>query len=220
MLSKIHKEALKIPIKESNEPLLDIKKHCPLIFIKIWGIRAREKSFYARKSVIKNLNQAQKNLPKGFYLRVKDAYRPTEIQKNYYKKEYKRLKKRFPKWTDAQIKKVQDTLVYPPDQKNPPHTTGGALDITLTKSFKTGKSIPMEIKSLSKHLQNKTLNKDLPNYIKRNRKILYDAMQKAGFSNYPEEWWHWSFGDQLWALTCNKKYAIYGKVPQELLPRF
>lgn len=31
----------------------------------------------------------------------------------------------------------------------------------------------------------------------QNRKILYDAMIIAGFTNYPEEWWHFDFGNQF-----------------------
>ncbi|MEK6914663.1 MAG: hypothetical protein AABW83_03360 [Nanoarchaeota archaeon] len=35
-------------------------------------------------------------------------------------------------------------------------------------------------------------------------------MTKSGFTNYPGEWWHWSYGDRIWAHYNNKKYAIYG----------
>ena len=34
-------------------------------------------------------------------------------------------------------------------------------------------------------------------------------MKKAGFVNYPPEWWHWSYGDRYWAAALNKKFAIY-----------
>jgi hypothetical protein len=37
---------------------------------------------------------------------------------------------------------------------------------------------------------------------KKNRRLLYHAMKKAGFTNYPSEWWHYDYGDTFWgALT-------------------
>ena len=46
--------------------------------------------------------------------------------------------------------------------------------------------------------------------ILRNRRYLYKIMKSAGFSNYPEEWWHWSSGDNMDAANTGKDHAIYG----------
>jgi zinc D-Ala-D-Ala dipeptidase len=32
----------------------------------------------------------------------------------------------------------------------------------------------------------------------RNRRLLYWVMQAEGFANYPNEWWHFDFGNQMW----------------------
>ncbi|MET1534747.1 M15 family metallopeptidase [Burkholderia sola] len=50
-----------------------------------------------------------------------------------------------------------------------------------------------------------------------NRKILIDALPRAGFTNYPSEWWHWSFGDRDWAVMQNESPAIYGPVDESML---
>ncbi|HAE24988.1 MAG TPA: hypothetical protein DCG33_06580 [Prevotellaceae bacterium] len=34
-------------------------------------------------------------------------------------------------------------------------------------------------------------------------------MQCAGFANYPAEWWHFCYGDKMWAAYNNKKTAFY-----------
>lgn len=44
----------------------------------------------------------------------------------------------------------------------------------------------------------------------QNRRFLYQVMKKAGFSNYPEEFWHWSYGDNMDAANCKKEFAAYG----------
>ncbi|MCA8033337.1 hypothetical protein LGM46_10085 [Burkholderia arboris] len=51
----------------------------------------------------------------------------------------------------------------------------------------------------------------------RNRQILIDALTRTGFTNYPSEWWHWSFGDRYWAVIQNESHAIYGPVDESML---
>lgn len=41
------------------------------------------------------------------------------------------------------------------------------------------------------------------------RRLLYHTMLAAGFINYSEEWWHYSYGDRLWARTFGKT-PFYG----------
>lgn len=41
-----------------------------------------------------------------------------------------------------------------------------------------------------------------------NRRLLWNAMTAAGFSNYPEEWWHFDFGNQFYAARTGRR-AIY-----------
>ena len=36
-------------------------------------------------------------------------------------------------------------------------------------------------------------------------------MLKSVFVQHPNEWWHFSYGDQLWAWTNQNRKAIYGK---------
>lgn len=47
--------------------------------------------------------------------------------------------------------------------------------------------------------------------VRENRRLLYYVMSKAGFSQYEEEWWHFSYGDQFWAVKQGVQ-AIYGAV--------
>ena len=35
-------------------------------------------------------------------------------------------------------------------------------------------------------------------------------MEQAGFVQHPNEWWHFSYGDQLWSWLNKKGNAIYG----------
>ncbi len=44
----------------------------------------------------------------------------------------------------------------------------------------------------------------------RNRRFLYRVMTKAGFENYGDEWWHYSYGDNMWAKLSGSDRAFYG----------
>jgi len=96
----------------------------------------------------------------------------------------------------------------------PPHSTGAAVDLTLADV--NGLPIDMggpidAIGAISE-----------PNYYAKygaqpssslydtRRKLLLKVMSKAGFIQHPHEWWHYSFGDQLWAWTNCVSQAIYG----------
>jgi zinc D-Ala-D-Ala dipeptidase len=46
------------------------------------------------------------------------------------------------------------------------------------------------------------------------RRVLYWTMLDEDFTNNPTEWWHYSYGDQMWAMFNDKPAAIYGAVEQ------
>lgn len=48
--------------------------------------------------------------------------------------------------------------------------------------------------------------------VRDNRRILYAAMKEAGFTTDPDEWWHFDFGNQKWAVEAGKQSAFYGEV--------
>ena len=56
---------------------------------------------------------------------------------------------------------------------------------------------------------------NLPPHIIKNRQILAEAMGAAGFTNYPMEYWHWSYGDVMWAELNHKSQAFYGPISQQ-----
>jgi D-alanyl-D-alanine dipeptidase len=37
------------------------------------------------------------------------------------------------------------------------------------------------------------------------RQLLNSVMCKAGFRRHPNEWWHFSLGDQMWAWAYNQE---------------
>lgn len=48
--------------------------------------------------------------------------------------------------------------------------------------------------------------------VRDNRRLLYHAMTSAGFCTDPDEWWHFDYGNQKWALSLNKEFAVYDEI--------
>ncbi len=190
---------IQIKIKDNGEPLVDLKKYCPKAIIAINKKRmAVEKAAYLRKTVAKMLNRAQKYLPNGINFIISDAWRPAYIQCKIYFKFISHFKKTRPKLNEKQIMRRVNEYVAPWKGKGASgDMSGGAIDIRLVDA--KGRKIPMKSKKLNYQENSLSNQKKLPPYIQKNRQILFDAMLKAGFSNYYKEFWHWSCGDYYWA---------------------
>ena len=168
-----------------------------------------------RKEVLDLLIEAKKKLPKELTFKIWDAYRPLSLQtKLYYK--YKDMiidEFNLSELSEEKQNEVIKNYVSLPksDSEIPPlHTTGGALDLTLTNSI-TGEDLDMGIgfdafSDLTNTAAFETNGMD--ENIRKNRRILYNAMTSVGFTNLPSEVWHYDYGDRAWAFY-NKKPAIY-----------
>ena len=141
------------------------------------------------------LDRAQHSFPQGFTLKVVSGYRNETEQLA--------LQKNFP-----DSRKVASESG---------HATGGAVDVML---FYCGKEVDCGSGYLDFTTATPSWSKNLTNSQQRNRFILYNAMIQAGFVNYPLEWWHYCFGDKMYAAYKFETQAIYGKVNILRMPLF
>ena len=114
-------------------------------------------------------------------------------------------------------KKVEKFWAYPSFDERcpPPHSTGGALDITLADAY--GNIIDMgsdidQMDDKSKPDFYKNIKSDEAIIWNDRRNLLKEIMVKYEFVQHPNEWWHFSYGDQLWAWKNKKPNALYGKI--------
>ena len=114
-------------------------------------------------------------------------------------------------------KKVEKFWAYPSFDERcpPPHSTGGALDITLADKY--GNIIDMgsdidQMDDKSKPDFYKNIKSDEAIIWNDRRNLLKEIMVKYEFVQHPNEWWHFSYGDQLWAWKNKKPNAFYGKI--------
>lgn len=202
----IDEELVEIPI--NSEIIIEMKY--PLL-----GMENAINKCLVRKEVLNKLLEAKKYLPKGITFKIWDAYRPLSLQKELYYKYKDIIIKEFDLENlskEEQNKVISNYVSLPSEDENIPplHSTGGAIDLTLVY-IDTKKELDMgvefdEFSSLTNtnYYEINNINKKIRN----NRRILYNAMIKAGFTNLPSEVWHYDYGNRAWAFYKNKE-AIY-----------
>jgi D-alanyl-D-alanine dipeptidase len=173
---------------------------------------------FLRRDVAKRLFDASTLLPDGFKFLIYDAWRPLSVQKFLYDENREEIAKRYAHLSGYALEQVIGTYVSVPveDRFRPPaHTTGGAIDLTLTD--KNGTSLPMGSAfdafddSSHTNFYEQSIEKD----IKHNRRLLLSVMTEAGFTNLPTEWWHFDYGTSFWSFYTGKPSIYTGVFTEE-----
>ncbi len=71
---------------------------------------------------------------------------------------------------------------------------------------------PSEAMDIDWHKKFQMLSGEITSEQKNNRKILRGLMETQDFVWYPGEWWHYSWGDRMWAIYKKKSECMYGQV--------
>ena len=153
---------------------------------------------YMTKKALAALAKAAEDLRKqGYRLLIWDAYRPQKAVDN------------FVAWINNPSD-PGDKSFYPTLEKSnllagnyimakSGHTRGSTVDLTIIK--KDGGFVDMggtfDLFSEISHPDYKKISKKQ----KKNRKILHDAMVKAGFVGLDSEWWHFTLKDEPYKDT-------------------
>jgi len=222
----------KIPIKDNGDKLIAIPSYLNFLDPHPYshlGAPYKDKTsiWKLREEVVNRLLKVNDYFisKSSFYLLICDSWRPLEVQEFMFKRAFLleckkseidasfKNRKSYP----SILKKVEKFWAYPSHDSRcpPPHSTGGALDVCL--SDKDGNLVEM---GSTVDQMDETSIPDFYANIKNEeafiwnsrRNLLREIMTKFGFAQHPNEWWHFSYGDQLWAWKNKKENAIYGKI--------
>ncbi len=195
-----------VTVNENNEQLVEIKE-TPKI-----KLDTENKNFVPkiRKSVLDLLNKASDNLPPDYSLLVNTAFRPYEMQKRMWRKRLFQMAFLHPVQMITDLKgwrKNASRYTAPPGGSM--HQCGSAIDVTLLfKDIEIDMGSTQNETGVKVYTFNDKINKEQ----KQNRELLYKTMTNAGFVNYPLEWWHYCYGDKMWAAYLEKSECFYGKL--------
>ena len=157
----------------------------------------------------------------GLELFVFDAWRPRAVQAYFHDVWMPaELKRRDPSLTGAALTQEVERYWAAPsiDENSPaPHATGAAVDLTIRwiggDQLWMG-SIFDDATALAHRDRFESLNDASLSFsdeeARVNRRLLHWIMSEEGFAGLPDEWWHFSWGDQLWAALTGAAAAHYG----------
>ena len=174
-----------------------------------------------RRSVGEKLRRVNARLEAAtLELYLFDAWRPRAVQ-TYFHDNWMpaELQRRQPGLTGAALVAEVERYWSAPtfDAQAPaPHATGAAIDLTLrwigAEKLWMG-SIFDDPSALSHRDRFETPGSVAcvsDEEARANRRLLHWVMAEEGFIGHPDEWWHFSWGDQLWASLTDAPAALYG----------
>jgi zinc D-Ala-D-Ala dipeptidase len=203
----------KISCMEVNESLVPVVETEKIIVEPIWTLKDDFEGgmyadyiaehpvydqIYVRQELLKRLNAAADLIPERYKIVVRAGHRPLEVQKRLLDENVQEYLAEHPEAAKEEALNHARTFISDPDIKLPPHCCGSAVDIEL---FDTRTQSLVDFGSpINLDEEISYLHSDLVNHEHRqNRNLSLEAMLESGFASYYAEWWHFSYGDEIWA---------------------
>jgi D-alanyl-D-alanine dipeptidase len=166
---------------------------------------------YVRSELLKRLSKAAESLDEQYKLVIRAGHRPLGVQRRLLKDCMSDYKRDHPEVSDQEALEHARTFVSDPDTSLPPHCCGAAVDAELFDT-NTGKLVdfgsPMNVDDDISFLHYEGISPEQ----KDNRMLLLRTMLAQGLASAAFEWWHFSYGDQVWAWFYGEQDSLYGPV--------
>lgn len=203
----------RVEIIENNEPLIELQETKKLILQSDKTFPGIMTSFFVRKTVAEKLYNVSEKLPNGIKLGIIEGYRSIKNQQHAWDAKCNVVRSEHPDWSNDRIDQEVGLIVARPVGITN-HICGGAVDVILVDQnndpldFGTGYAPTDEIGRKKSPM----FADGLIDAQKKNRKLLRKAMESSGFVWYPGEWWHYCYGDRMWALYTGRRQCLYGPI--------
>ena len=204
-----------VPIEDNGERLVDFLALCDspkLLLAPQHPVFDFPRVHLLRESVARMICEAANALPPGLRLQIVEGYRPIAVQRAMFRHALQQARKRLPDAEERAIQIEAGRYSAPPDAPTPPpHLTGGAVDLEIIGEA----GARLDFTSPFGLEDNSHTAFDAPGLsdeARKNRELLRCVLEPTGLTNYADEWWHWSYGDNGWALRVGAKAALYGKI--------
>jgi zinc D-Ala-D-Ala dipeptidase len=201
--------AREIPSVDEGEPLISAETELPVLRVyEELPFRTAPREVRLRAGLVERLVAARESLSGPFSLVLIDGWRSLEFQQellDYYSRTHDSL--------DGYVSDPGDERLVPP------HVTGGAVDLTLTydgRPLALGTDFDAFEDEAAVDWFEDPRRSGGPGteLTRRLRRHLASALVGQGLAPLAEEWWHWSFGDQRWAVFQGETQTRYGLVPR------
>ena len=162
-----------------------------------------------RRVVRDKIITCSQSLPDGLCLMVFEAFRSRKRQWELWKPVFASITKDHPDWSHDQVYTEASRWVSPPDGFGSGHQAGAAVDVKLARADRS----ELEFGGVMKGLTGVAPTAwPVSAEIRKNRDMLVKAMHATGMINYPDEWWHFSYRDRLWAEVTGRDEAFFAPI--------
>ena len=215
----------------SSEPLAFVPDDLPGLRCvpqyKMQGVAGAIGDCWVRETVLNKLLLAADSLAAyNRTLVIWDAWRPVAVQQALYDDYQAQLRRSYPHLSPSELDALAREFVALPslDPLCPsPHFTGGAVDVTLADE--EGRELPLgtpyddfspcAYTRYFEELEQERPLSEAETACRDNRRLLYHTLIAQGFTNYEAEWWHFDYGNRLWAGITGME-VVYGPAqPQQ-----
>lgn len=192
-------DVTKVELKENDEklvPMNGVREDVLVSYSKAFknNTTGSIEEVLVRETVKEKLIEAGENLPRGYKLVIWETFTPRALQEH------------------LRNVKLEDISMLP-------HMTGAGIDVSLADEsgnvldMGTDLSDDAPQNKETLHFENKEELTEQEEIYRERRRILFDAMSSAGFTNNPTKWFHWDYGNLWWAELKGEK-AFYGAIDQ------
>lgn len=210
------------PPRECGEALVDVTELHPRVrygaSYLTQGLPGALERCYLRAGLWERLLAALDLLPERYTLLIFDGLRPLGVQKALYDQFAQLIRQERPGIGQAELELLLDDFVAKPVKRPArpaPHSTGGAVDLTLCEN-----GVPLDMGTGFDDLTNlahtawfESAKTPETLAVRDHRRLLYHVMTQAGLESYDCEWWHYAYGERMWA-RAHHCAPIYGFCPE------
>jgi len=148
-------------------------------------------------------------------IKIFEGLRDLSTQEKLFEDKVQKIKIEHPDLTKDQLEQEAAKWISPVKNNIPVHSTGAAVDLRL---WDVSKDTFLDMGTFGviwgKNENAPTFSETITDEQKRNRLFCLIAAERAGLTNYPFEFWHFSFGDRYASFWHEQKpenrKAIYG----------
>ena len=167
--------------------------------------------FRVRRIIAEKLANVITSLPDKRTLIIYEAFRPRERQRLLWKRTWEMLRKSCPDRDETSLHALCATFVADPEHPaGSGHQSAAAIDVALGDA--DGNMLDFGTNMHEFTAQTATEATGISEKARANRQMLVNLMHANGLINYPAEWWHFSYGDRLWAQVTGRNTAFFGPV--------
>ncbi len=201
----------KIPIVDNDSPLISLKDTA---FNLIYEPSIKENYRYlVREEIVEKVGRISQYLDKiDKRLIIRSAWRSFDHQRLIWDNKVTYLVKVHPEKSMDEIIKLVAQFIAPSEKSM--HSTGGAVDGLIydlkndcVMDFGTNKGLEIDLND-----ECFPYHPDVEDEAVENRKMLIDLFENEGFICDNKEYWHFDYGNAVWAAKMNKEHAFYGIV--------